>query len=275
VNNFIGGKIIMKNSRNRIIICVSIAALFFVCVLKVAAQEFELGLRLNPEFTDLMNKNDDNAGNELDLTNHFGYLSGGVGAIYNFNNNIGLAVDLLFSREGQAFKGHFTGSPPDAATYSSVVNTQVSLNNTVIVGDYVALAELNYIKLPIMFSLTSDNTQPYFFTLLVGPQFNFLEGVAQEVNNEDLEYPNTNIKPIDLYKSFTINGVLAIGGAYNLTPNLVLSARLRFDYGFNDVEKKDVMVSYSGAVPIRFYSAGRQATHNMTKALMIGLDFKL
>ena len=265
----------MKNSRNRIIICVSIAALFFVCVLKVAAQEFELGLRLNPEFTDLMNKNDDNAGNELDLTNHFGYLSGGIGAIYNFNNNIGLAVDLLFSREGQAFKGHFTGSPPDAATYSSVVNTQVSLNNTVIVGDYVALAELNYIKLPIMFSLTSDNTQPYFFTLLVGPQFNFLEGVAQEVNNEDLEYPNTNIKPIDLYKSFTINGVLAIGGAYNLTPNLVLSARLRFDYGFNDVEKKDVMVSYSGAVPIRFYSAGRQATHNMTKALMIGLDFKL
>jgi hypothetical protein len=126
-----------------------------------------------------------------------------------------------------------------------------------------------------MFSLTSDNTKPYFFTLLVGPQFNFLEGVAQEVNHNDLEYPNSNIEPMDLYKSFTIDGVLALGGAYNLTPSLVFSARLRFDYGFNDVERKDVMVSYSGAAPIRFYSAGRQATHNITEALMLGLDFKL
>ncbi|MGA3287767.1 MAG: outer membrane beta-barrel protein [Bacteroidota bacterium] len=265
----------MKNSKNKIIICISIVTLFFVSILKADAQQFELGLRLNPEFTGLINKNDNNAGNELDLTNHFGYLSGGVGAIYNINNHIGLAIDLLFSREGQAFKGHFTGSPPDAATYSSVVSTQVSLNNTAIVGDYVALAELNYIKLPIMFSLTSDNTKPLFFTLLVGPQFNFLEGVAQEVNHKDLDYPNSNIEPIDLYKSFTINGVLAFGGAYNLTPNMVLSARLRFDYGFDDVEKKDVMVSYSGAVPIRFYSTGRQATHNITGGLMLGLDFKL
>jgi len=46
--------------------------------------------------------------------------------------------------------------------------------------------------------------------------------------------------------------------------------RLRFDYGFDDVEKKDVMVSYSGAVPIRFYSTERQATHNITGGLMLG-----
>ena len=111
--------------------------------------------------------------------------------------------------------------------------------------------------------------------MLVGPQFNFLEGVAQEVNDEDLEYPNSNIKPTDLYKTVTINGVLALGGGFNLTPNLVLSARLRFDYGFEDVEKKDVMVSYSGAAPIRFYSTRRQAAHNLTGGLMLGLDFKL
>jgi len=265
----------MKNSKDRIIICISIFALLFVCSLKVAAQNVELGLRYNPEFTGLINKNDNNAGNELDLTNNFGYFSFGAGGVLNFNNNFGLAVDILFSREGQRFKGNFNGSPPDAATYSSVVSTQISLNNTVIVGDYVAKAELNYIKLPIMLSLTSDNTKPLFFTLLVGPQFNFLEGVAQEVNHNDLEYANSNIEPIDLYKFFTINGVLAFGGAYNITANMVLSARLRFDYGFDDVEKKDVMVSYSGAVPIRFYSPERQATHNITEALMIGLDFKL
>jgi hypothetical protein len=65
------------------------------------------------------------------------------------------------------------------------------------------------------------------------------------------------------------------GGAYNISPKMVLSARVRFDYGFNEVEKKDVMVSYSGAAPVRFYFGERQSTHNATAALMIGLDFKL
>ncbi|MDR3667774.1 MAG: outer membrane beta-barrel protein [Ignavibacteriaceae bacterium] len=139
----------------------------------------------------------------------------------------------------------------------------------------MALAELNYIKLPLMLSLTTDKTRQIFFTLLIGPQFNFLVDVAQEVNHNDLDYPNTNIKPIDLYKSVTINGVLALGSAYNLNSHLVLSARLRLDYGFNDVENKDVMVSYSCAVPVRFYSTERTATHNLTAALMLGLDFKL
>jgi len=265
----------MKDSKDKIIICISIAALLFVNVLKTNAQQIELGFRYNPEFAGLINTNDNNAGNKLDLTSNFEYYSFGAGVIFNFNNNFGLAVDLLFSREGQRFKGNFNGSAPDPATYSSVVYTQAYLNNMVIMGDYVAKAELNYIKLPIMFSLTSDNTKLFFFTLLLGPQINFLEGVAQEVNDEDLDYPNSNIKPTDLYKTVTINGVLAFGGAYNITPNLVLSARLRFDYGFDDVEKKDVMVSYSGAVPIRFYSTGRQATHNITEGLMLGLDFKL
>jgi hypothetical protein len=56
---------------------------------------------------------------------------------------------------------------------------------------------------------------------------------------------------------------------------MVLSARLRIDYGFEDVEKKDVMVSYRGAAPIRFYSNARQSTRNVTAGLMLGLDFKL
>jgi hypothetical protein len=56
---------------------------------------------------------------------------------------------------------------------------------------------------------------------------------------------------------------------------LVLSARVRVDYGFDDVEKKDLMVSYYGAAPVRFYSSNRQATHNFTIGLLLGLDFKL
>lgn len=251
------------------------ALLLFVCALNADAQNFELGFRYEPEYSVLMNKNDANAGPALEDASHFTYINFGIGAVYNFNNTIGLGVDVLWSREGQSFKGNFNGSPPDGATYSSVVSTQLFLNNEIIVGDYVALSELNYIKFPVMLSLMSDNTKPLFFTLQAGPQINLLYDVAQEVNHTDHDYPNSSITPNDLYKSVTIDGILAVGAGYNLTSHLVLSARFRFDYGFEDVENKDVMVSYYGAPPVHFYSSARQATHNATAGLQIGLDFKL
>ena len=265
----------MKTSKLNIVITIIIAIILFVNTLNGYAQDYEFGIRINPEFTGLLNKNDMNAGKSLNLTSNFAYLSFGAGVVYNIDKHIGLAVDLLFSREGQRFSGNFNTNPIDRATYSSVVSTQLLLNNSVIVGDYVAKAELNYIKLPFMLSLNTDKSKSFFFTLLAGPQINFLVNVAQEVNNNDLEYPNTNIKPLDLYKAVTVDGILALGGAYNLSSKILLSARFRFDYGFNDVEQKDVMVSYSGATPVRFYSTNRSATHNITGGLMIGFDYKL
>jgi len=240
-----------------------------------AQGKLQIGVRLNPEFTGIINKNDVEAGEELNLASHFTYLSFGFGGMYSFNNHIGIATDVLFSREGQAFTGYFNGAALDKNAYSSVVGKQAFLNDEVIEGNYVALAELNYIKVPIMLSLTTDNTKQLFFTMLVGPQINFLYNVAQEVNEVDLDYPNTNIKPQDLYNPITFSGMLAVGGGLNLTTHLVLSARLRFDYGFNDAENKDVMVSYLGAEPVRFYSNDRKSANTVTEGLMIALDFKL
>lgn len=251
------------------------ALCLLLCTRSSAQTGLEVGIRFNPEFTEIMNRNDLDAGDQLDYASHFTYISFGFGAIYNINNNIGLGVDLLFSREGQAFTGNFNGAPLDSAAYSSVVTTQTFLNDVVITGNYKALAELNYVKLPLMLSLTSDNTKPLFFTMLVGPQFNFLEGVAQEVNGEDLEYPNTDINLKDLYQPVTISGMLAVGGAYHLMTRVVLSAQIRFDYGFNDSEKKDAMVSYFGADAVRFYSAERTTARALTTGLMIGVNYKL
>lgn len=254
---------------------ISLTVVFVLINATLFAQTgLQVGFRLDPQFTGLVNKNDADAGAELDFKSHFSYLSFGVGALYNINNNIGVGLDIMFSREGQAFTGVFDLTP-DSTAYSSVVAAQVFLNDTVIVGDYEALAEPNYIKLPLMLSLTSDNTKPLFFTLLAGPQFNFLEGVAQEVDGQDFEYPNTDITPKDLYKPVVVCAVLAAGGAYNLTSRLVLSARLRLDYSLADIEKKDVTISYQGGPATRFYSTDRKSTHSATAGLMIGLNFKL
>jgi hypothetical protein len=253
----------------------SFAMLLFAFTLSTNAQNFQLGIRYEPEYSALMNSNDANAGPALNYASHFTYLNFGIGGVYNFNKNIGLAVDALLSREGQNFTGNFGNSQPNQAAYSQVVSTQIFLNNLVVIGDYAAKAELNFIKLPIMLSLTSDNTKPAFLSLLVGPQINIIYNVAQEVNHTDEDYPNTNIAPINLYKTVTLDGVAELGAGLNLCSHVVLSARFRFDYGFEDVENKNLMVSYYGAAPVRFYSDDRQATHNATAGLLIGLDFKL
>jgi len=258
-----------------IIQSIAIGALFITGGLKTEAQNFELGFRYEPEYSVLMNKNDADAGPALTTTNHFTYINFGIGGVYNFTNHVGLAIDVLWSREGQAFSGNFNGTPPDRNTYSSVVSTQLFLNNEVIVGDYVALSELNFIKFPVMLSFTSDNTQPIYFTLQAGPQINLLYDVAQEINHTDQDYPNSSITPNDLYKRVTIDGVVAVGLGFNLTSKMVFTARLRFDYGFEDIENKDLMVSYYGAPSVQFYSSDRQTTHNATAGLQVGLDFKL
>jgi hypothetical protein len=265
----------MKPEKNNIVYCILITSLLALGALKTEAQNFELGLRYEPEFSALLNKNDADAGPALDYASHFTYFNFGIGAVYNFNQSIGLASDILFSREGQNFTGNFAGTTLDPATYSSVVSTQVYLNHLDISGGYIAKSELNFIKLPVMFSFMSDNSKPFFFTILAGPQINFLYNVAQEVNHIDRGYPNSNITPFRLYKPVTIDGVIEVGAGYNLTSHLVLTSRLRFDYGFEDIENKDVMVSYYGTAPVPFYSSDRQATHNATAGLLIGLDFKI
>ena len=109
----------------------------------------------------------------------------------------------------------------------------------------------------------------------MGPQVNILYNVAQEVDHVDEGYPNSNITPLGLYKPVTIDGILEFGAGYTLSSHIVLSAKARLDYGFEDVENKNVMVSYYGDPQSAFYSSNRGATHNATAGLLIGVDYKL
>ena len=254
---------------------VVVSACMLMAVGSKAQGRLEAGFRFNPQFTAILNKEDADAGNELNPETHFTARSFGVGFMYNISNSIGLGADVLFSREGQAFSGYITGTSVNQEAYTAVIDKQTFLNNELVLGDYKALAELNYVKVPVMLSLGSDKSKKVFFSVLAGPQFNFLVNVAQEVNGKDLEYPYTNIEAKDLYKPVTYSGMLAIGGGLNVGPHLVLSARLRADYGFTDAEKKDVMISYLGTPSTRFYSTNRGAAHTLTGGLMIGLDIKI
>ncbi|MFL5727958.1 MAG: porin family protein [Cytophagaceae bacterium] len=238
-----------------------------------AQKGFEFGIRFIPEKSMLINKNDLDAGSELDFKYPVNYYSGGIAVGYNFTSHFGLETNVLFSRQGQTYSG-VMGSSTDPNVYSSLVALQANLAGDTVNGTYQARSELNCIKVPVMAKISTDNAKRLFFNVLAGPQLNMIKGVAQELNKEDQEYTGLDVDPQDLYKKVTIDGVLAFGLGLNLSSHFVLSTQARFDYGFQDVEKKNKTYDYQGSTH-RFWSADRKATHNATAGLSIGVSYKL
>src|ERR1044071_3763322 len=114
------------------------SSLFFFCATASYGQSgLEIGLRYNPEFTGIANSSDAAASPEIQFASHFIYdLSFGAGALYHIDEHYGIGIDILFSREGQAFSGTLINSKtqhPDA--YSAVVERQIALNGVTINGD--------------------------------------------------------------------------------------------------------------------------------------------
>jgi len=239
-----------------------------------AQNGFEFGLSYMIQKSALFNKSDMNAGPELNQANTIDYLGGGVTAAYKVNRHFAVEMDVLLSRQGQKYTGNDMMTPNNTA-YNSEVAFQAVLNNKETTGDYQAKAELNCVKIPFLFKFTTNNTKRMFYTLSAGPQANLMKSAVFEVNKEDVTLPGTDITPNDVYRRITVDGVMALGMGFNLSRHFALSTQLRFDYGFQDVEKKDATFSYEGGPQEKYYDDGRAATHNATAALMVGLSYKL
>ncbi len=234
------------------------------------AQKFQFGIRYIPTLTSLINKDDKDAGPELDKKSTRSLITAGFAFDYAFNKNNGLEVDILYSRQGQEYTGVNMQSGSTTA-YNRVVAEQAILNGAPTVGSYQAKAELNSIKIPILLKISTATKKSLFYTLSVGPQINYLSDAVYELNGNDVDLTGTGLKPIDTYKKVTIDGVLGFGLGYNASKHFVLSLGARFDYGFEDVEKKNV--TYSTSIP--YYPAGRGSTHNATAGLVFGVSYKL
>jgi opacity protein-like surface antigen len=115
------------------------------------AQEsaFRIGAVLLPQSTWLLNQDDSDARPELDYEVNWGF-AGGISTFYNFNDYLGVGLDVLYSNQGQKYKG-----------------TQSGIS-------YTAKATLNYLKLPLLLRLNSDPNSVVQFNAFLGPQFSFL-----------------------------------------------------------------------------------------------------
>jgi hypothetical protein len=253
---------------------ITVCAVSLVGSQSFAQKGFEFGVRYMVQKTALFNSSDKHAGPDLERTSTISYLSGGITGSYNFDRHVAVEVDILYSRQGQSYSGRdIQNSSPTA--YSSEVGMQAFLNDEVILGEYQAKAELNCIKIPVLLKLSTDNRKKIYYTVSVGPQVNFIKSVVFEVNKEDVLLPGLDVEPNDVYRKVTLDGVLALGACLKISRHFTLSAQARFDYGFQDVEKKDRTFNYMGTGDQNFYDSNRATTHNATAGLMVGLSYKL
>lgn len=165
---------------------------------------FYVGVRGIPQLSWMINKDDaDNSNYETQAKFGVGF---GVGAGYNFTENMGVALDALYSIQGKRYK---------------LGNTEYN-------------QRLDYIKIPLMFTFVS-NPAPVMFTAKIGPQLSILTlGEIDPVIVNGLVTSDNKAH----FENLVFGGAASAGARFAITGNLWIDATLHFDATFTDVENK-------------------------------------
>jgi outer membrane protein W len=169
-----------------------------------AQKGFSVSVKGTPHFSWLQNS-DDNDNSSYNRKATFG-TNFGIGAGYNFTNNLGIGMDALYSFQGQKYE----------------------LSGT----EY--RQKLQYLKVPVMFTYNTDATRKISFIGKVGPQLSFLTNSELSDNNG-----NKIADTKEQYKDVTFGAAAVAGAQYHLDKNLFLTTALRYDYDFTNAENKD------------------------------------
>lgn len=152
----------------------------------------------------------------------------GVGAGYGFTNNLGVGVDVLYSLQGQKYKG---------------------------TNDQTIKQQLDYLKIPVMFTYNTDPSKTVSFIGKIGPQLSILTSSKFKPDGA----PEVNTK--SPYKSATFGGAALAGAQFKLDRQLYLTTAVRYDLDFTKAYDNDAVLP--------FYP-GR---HNSTLGLEVGLKY--
>jgi Outer membrane protein beta-barrel domain len=170
---------------------------------KASAQKgFSISVKGIPQFSLLENTDDNNNSNYTEKTTFNG--SFGLGGGYNFTDNMGVGVDVLYSLQGQRY--NLSGR------------------------DFNQMN--NYIKIPLYFSYNTDPSKKISFIGKLGPQLSFL--TTSKLEDNDGKTINGNTK--NQYQTSTFGAMISAGAQYELNSNLYLTAAWRFDYDFTNAE---------------------------------------
>ena len=202
------------NKKNKAIIFISLSVMIMMAMAtNVNAQKgFNLSVKATPQFSFLLNK-DDNDNNLYNSKATFN-TNFGIGAGYNFTKNIGVAIDGLYSMQGQKYE--LSGEE-----YNQKVN---------------------YVKVPVYFTYNTNPQKSISFSGKIGPQVSFL--TTSKLTNDDGKdlVGDTN----DRYEKATFGGAAEAGIQLRMDRNLFLTAGVKFDVDFTNAEDKDFTSYPSG-----------------------------
>jgi hypothetical protein len=196
-----------------------------------AQKGFSLSVKTSPQLSFLHNS-DDNDNASLDKKSTFN-ANFGMGTAYNFTEKAGVGLDVLYSLQGQRYE----------------------------MNGKETRQKVNYIKVPVYYSYTSNPSKRVSFTGKLGPQLSVLSSSKLTDDNGHEIISDTK----DYYKDVSFGGMGAAGVQFKLNRDLFLTTMARFDYDFTNAED-DANPSWP---------EGRAKTHNMTTGLEVGLKYVL
>lgn len=199
-------------------------ALMTVSASTVMAQKgLSVSVKATPQFSFLQNSDDnDNSTIEKKATFNTNF---GVGAGYNFTDNVGVGLDVLYSLQGEK---------------SEVLGQEVN-------------QKLEYLKVPLYLAFNTDASKTVSFLGKVGPQVSFLTNakISQGASGASIENKNK-------FEKATFGAMANAGVQFKLTPNIFLLSGLQFDYDFTNAEDKDFAGFASGRSNTYNMTAGVQ-----------------
>lgn len=170
-----------------------------------AQKGLNISVKATPHLSWMLNS-DDNDMATFERKSTFG-ASFGVGAGYNFTDNLGVGLDVLYSLQGQK---------------QEVLGIETS-------------TKLSYLKIPLMFTYNTNPDAKVMFTAKAGPQLGLrLSSKVTDADNKDI-IDDAN----DIYSSTDLGGVVGAGVRFSLTEKLKLDAGVRVDYSFTNAEDED------------------------------------
>lgn len=223
----------------------------------------KLGIVALPQNTWMLNADDQAAPlDQFTYKTTFG-MAAGPSFGYNFGENVGFRMNLLYSVQGQRYENKNSD------------------------GDWVEhTRRLHYVKLPLMVGFnTGGSYSKVMFSMYAGIQGSMLTHARyynddQSYTPDESLYDNVTDYPSTYrqYAMFDYGPVADIGLDIKLTYNVQANIHIRGDYSLTDAERKNAnykLTEYGIPSTVPIYSTNRASTTNLTGGIAVGLTYTI
>ena len=230
-------------------------------------QKAQLGFFYLPQKTSISNSISDKDDPIYQNKTTFG---GGAGINFTYwpSEYMGIQIGLMYISHNQKF----------ISKYKDLAYNDDSMRT------YKGKKRLDYLKVPLLLVSSVPIGKKMNLFGYAGPQFSYLlkgDGaiVIYKHHGDGIsDYFDLPPSGSNFYNKFLIEAVLGGGVAFNLTPELSVSASLRLDYSISDVENKDAVVYEDLDLNYPLYTFGdedRKKAHNSSIGIMLGFNYSL